>query len=279
MRLIWQLAAVAVVAMAGGGVVAAVQEGHPWLTLVLGVLTSVLALLVYRWVVGRTERRAVTEVGRKGAAAGFGLGTLLGLALFGVVVANIAFLGYYEVTGLGSVSGAVGFVGFMAAAAVTEELLFRGVLFRVAEERLGTWWAMALSGVLFGAFHLANPDADLYGAFAVAVEAGGMLTAAYVATRRLWVPIGVHFGWNFAAGGVFSAEVSGNGASHGLLDSVTTGPAWVTGGAFGPEGSPYALVFCVLAAVVFLLVARRRGLLVPRRGRTERAAALATLPR
>ncbi|MEU3557401.1 CPBP family intramembrane glutamic endopeptidase [Streptomyces fragilis] len=279
MRLVRQLVAVAVVTAIGGRTVAAVQEGSPWLTLVLGVTTSVLALLVYRWVVRRTEHRAVTEVGRKGAAAGLGLGTLLGLGLFGAVIANIAFLGYYEVTGRGSLSGAAGLLGLMAAAAVTEELLFRGVLFRVLEERMGTWTAMALSGVLFGAFHLANPDADLYGALAIAVEAGGMLTAAYVATRRLWVPIGVHFGWNFAASGLFSTEVSGNGSTHGLLESVTSGPAFVTGGAFGPEGSPYALLFCALTAVVFLLVARRRGRLVPRRGRTERVAAVATLSR
>lgn len=279
MRLVWQLLAVAVVALVGGQAVAAVQENNPWLTLVLGVVTSVLALLVYGWVVRRTEHRAVTEVGRKGAAAGFGLGTLLGLALFGTVIVNIAFLGYYEVTGRGSVSGAAGLLGFMAAAAVTEELLFRGVLFRVMEERMGTWWAMALSGVVFGAFHLANPDASLYGAVAVAVEAGGMLTAAYIATRKLWVPIGVHFGWNFAAGGVFSTEVSGNGSTQGLLDSATSGPSLVTGGEFGPEGSLYSLVFCVLTAVVFLLVARRRGRLVPRRGRTEPMAAVATLSR
>ena len=279
MRLVLQLLAVAVVTAVGGLTVAAVQEGSPWLALVLGVAMSALALFVYRWVVGRTEHRAVTEVGRKGAAAGLGLGTLLGLALFGTVVANLALLGYYEVTGRGSVSGAAGFVGLMAVAAVTEELRFRGVLFRVMEERMGTWTAMALSGVVFGAFHLANPDATVYGALAIAVEAGGMLTAAYVATRRLWVPIGVHFGWNFAAAGVFSTEVSGNGSTHGLLESATSGPAFVTGGAFGPEGSVFALLFCALTAVVFLLVARRRGRLVPRGGRAERVAAVATLSR
>ncbi|MFC0599123.1 CPBP family intramembrane glutamic endopeptidase [Streptomyces palmae] len=279
MRLVWQLSAVAVVAMVGGQAVAAVQEGNPWLTLALGTVTSVLAVLAYGWVVRRTERRAVTELDRKGAAAGLGLGTLLGLALFGSVVANLAFLGYFQVTGRSSASGAAGLLGFMAAAAVTEELLFRGVLFRVVEERTGTWWAMALSGVLFGAYHLSNPDASLYGAVAVAIEAGGMLTAAYIATRKLWVPIGLHFGWNFAGAGIFSTEVSGNGSTHGLLDSVTTGPALATGGDFGPEGSPYALVMCVLAAIVFLLVARRRGCLVPSRGHAERVPAVATLPR
>ncbi|WP_030559105.1 CPBP family intramembrane glutamic endopeptidase, partial [Streptomyces exfoliatus] len=123
---------------------------------------------------------------------------------FGVVIANIAFLGHYEIHGLGSVTGALGLVGFMAAAAATEEVMFRGVLFRLVEERTGTWIALSLSGLVFGLVHLLNPHADLWGAVAIAIEAGGMLGAAYIATRSLWLPIGLHFGWNFAAAGIFS---------------------------------------------------------------------------
>ncbi len=128
---------------------------------------------------------------------------LIGFAMFAAVIVNIALMGGYHVHGLGSVSGAVGMVGFMAAAAVTEELMFRGLLFRLVEERLGTWLSLLLTGVLFGLMHLLNPDASLWGATAIAIEAGFMLAACYAATRNLWVPIGLHFGWNFAAGGIF----------------------------------------------------------------------------
>ena len=95
--------------------------------------------------------------------------------------------------------------------------------------------------------HLVNPDATLWGAIAIAIEAGCMLAACYAATRNLWVPIGLHFGWNFAAGGIFSTVVSGNGASQGLLDATTSGPALLTGGDFGPEASLYTVVAGVLA--------------------------------
>jgi membrane protease YdiL (CAAX protease family) len=278
MRVIWQLLAVVVIAFLGGQVVAAVA-GNPWLTLVVGTLTAVLAVLAYRWVVRRTEHRPVPELGGPGAAPALGRGVLVGVALFGVVIANIAFLGDYEVHGWGSAPGAAGLLGFMAAAAVTEELLFRGVLFRVIEERTGTWIALVLTAVLFGLWHSLNPDASLWGAVAVAIEGGGLMTAAYAATRKLWVPIGVHFGWNFAAGGIFSTEVSGNGTPQGLLDASTAGPAAVTGGAFGPEGSLYSVLFCVLATGAFLWLAHRRGTLVPRRGRAERAGAVTTLAR
>ena len=278
MRFVWQLLAVGIVSMTGGQAVGAVEDS-PWLQLVLGLLTSVAAVLVYGWVVRRTEHRPPTEVARTGAEAAFGRGLLIGLTMFGAVITNIYVNAHYEINGLGSPAGAVGLAGFMAAAAVTEEVLFRGVLFRIIEERVGTWTALVLTAVLFGAAHLLNPNADLWGAVAIAIEAGGMLAAAYAATRTLWLPIGLHFGWNFAAAGIFSTEVSGNDTPQGLLDTVTSGPEWVTGGAFGPEGSVYSVVFGALITAAFLWLAHRRGNLVPRRSRADKAAAATTLPR
>jgi uncharacterized protein len=279
MRLVKQFLAVAAVAFVGGQGVAAVQ-GNPWLTLVLGLVTAVLAVLVYAWVVRRTEHRAPAEVARSGAVARLLRGALIGAGMFAAVIANIAFLGGYHVQGLGSVTGALGVLGFMAAAAVTEELLFRGVLFRIIEERIGTWIALLLTGVVFGAMHLANPDATLWGATAIAIEAGFMLAACFAATRNLWVPIGLHFGWNFALGGISGAAVSGNGESKGLLDATFSGSTLVTGGDFGPEGSLYTVAAGVALTVVFLWLAHRRGHIVPRRRRTaEDPAATATVSR
>ncbi|WP_405087794.1 CPBP family intramembrane glutamic endopeptidase [Microbispora sp. NBC_01389] len=272
MRLLKQLVPVVLVVFAGGAIVGAVQ-GSPLLTLVLGVATAALAVFVYARAVRWSERRAPVEVARKGAVAAVGRGLLIGAGMFAAVIANIAFLGGYRVDGLGSVTGAAGLFGFMAAAAVTEELMFRGILFRIVEERTGTWIALVLTGLVFGLMHLGNQHASLWGAIAIAVEAGGMLAAAYAATRTLWVPIGVHFGWNFAAAGVFGTEVSGNGATQGLLHGVTSGPALLTGGDFGPEASPYAVVFGLLLTVVFMWLARRRGNVVPlRRGATATLA-------
>jgi hypothetical protein len=167
----------------------------------------------------------------------------------------------------------------MAAAAVTEELLFRGILFRFVEGRIGTWGALMLSGLLFGAAHLPNPHASLWSALAIAVEAGGMLAAAYVATRNLWVPIGLHFGWNFAEGGIFGAGISGNSAPEGLLRSAMSGPSALSGGEFGPEASLYAVVAGLSVTIVFMWLARRRGHIVPRRRRAALADTTATLSR
>jgi membrane protease YdiL (CAAX protease family) len=271
MRLVKQLVCVAVVAFGGSLAVGAVHWSAP-LTLLLGFATAVLTLLVYTWIVRRTEKRVPVEVERRGAGGALGRGMLIGFGLFTVVIANIGLLGDYRVDGWGSLSGAIALLGFMAAAAVTEEVLFRGVLFRSVEGWLGTWWALALTGVLFGASHLLNPHASLWGAVAIAIEAGGMLAAAYAATRTLWLPIGLHFAWNFAEGGLFGTDVSGTDQPQGLLHGVMSGSDWITGGDFGPEGSLYSVLAGIIVTTVFLIVARRRGNLVP--GRRHRAAGI-----
>ncbi|MFI9008179.1 lysostaphin resistance A-like protein [Actinosynnema sp. NPDC053489] len=274
MRLLAQFGAVALVAFAGSAVVGAAGWNVP-LTLVGGFATAVLSLWVYAWVVRRTERREPVEVAVAGAAPAFGRGLLVGLGMFAAVIATIASLGGYEVLGWGSPAGAAALLGVTVAAVVTEELLFRGVLFRIVEQRIGTWAALMVSGVLFGAAHLFNDNATLWSGTAIAVEAGFLLAAAYAATRTLWLPIGVHFGWNFAQGGIFGTSVSGQDAPRGLLDGVTSGPVPLSGGGFGPEASAFSVLAGLVVTVAFLWLAKRRGNLVPPRRRSAPAATLA----
>lgn len=232
------------------------------LVLIFGVATAAVALLAYVGMARLTERRRPTELAGRGAASSIGRGLLVGLLLFAAVIMAIAISGGYHVLGFGSTAAAVTMVGVNAAAAVTEELAFRGVLFRVVEQRAGSWIALAGTGVLFGGMHLLNPDATVWGAVAIAVEAGGMLGAAFLATRKLWLPIGLHFGWNLAESGIFGTEMSGSGAPDGLLHSVSSGPMLLTGGEFGPEASVFSVIAGLLMTMVFLWLARRRGNLV-----------------
>jgi membrane protease YdiL (CAAX protease family) len=274
-RFVWQFLAVLVVYAAGGSAVNAVKE-NDWLVLVVGLAAAALAVFVYGWVVRRTEHRPAPDVAREGAVARTGWGVLIGAGMFGAVIVNLFAAGYYEVEGFGSVTGALGLAGFMAGVAVAEEVVYRGVLFRLVEERIGTYVALVLTGLVFGLSHLLNEHATLWGGLAIAIEAGFMLAAVYAATRSLWPTIGVHFGWNFAAAGIFSTEVSGNGGNQGLLDGTTSGPTLLTGGGFGPEGSVYAVGFGVLLTLVFLWLAHRRGNIVPfgpRRARDAGSAA------
>ncbi len=127
-----------------------------------------------------------------------------------------------------------------------------------AEEALGTWLALGITVALFGLAHLGNPNATLYGAAAIGIEAGMLLGAAYVVTRRLWLAVGVHFGWNFMQAGVFGPNLSGRQVGS-LLESRLSGPDLLSGGALGVEGSVFAIAVCLAASLVFLKRARREG--------------------
>lgn len=230
----------------------------------VGLALAALVLLVYRTVVGRLERRDVDELARDGAVAQVRRGTLIGLGLFAVAIGVIALFGGYGAT-WGSVWVALASFGLMCAVAVTEELLFRGVLFRILEEMAGTWGALVISALMFGGLHLVNPNATVWGAIAIAIEAGLMLGAAYAATRSLWLPIGIHLGWNFAQSGIFGVTMSGGHGAAGLLKGIMTGPVLLTGGSFGPDASLVSIVICGIPTIWFLRLAARRGRIRHRR--------------
>jgi membrane protease YdiL (CAAX protease family) len=224
-------------------------------------LTILFTYASYRTYVGLVERREPDELGLDGALRELGGGILFGALLFCLVIGILAALGLYSVGGLNPVSVLTLSLSISMISGFVEEVLFRGVLFRIVEESLGTWIALAISAVLFGLLHLGNPNATLAGAVAIAVEAGVLLAAAYAFTRRLWLPIGIHFAWNFTQGGVFGVAVSGNDIP-GLLQGRLSGSAWLSGGAFGAEASIVAVVLCLAAGVFFVARTIQRGQIV-----------------
>ena len=228
----------------------------------LGALVAtLLAWLAYVLYVRLIERRAVTELGWRGGPLELARGTVGGAAIFAVAMAVLALAGAYRITGLRESASMLVPLVYAVAAAVLEEIAFRGVIFRLVEATLGTWLALIVSAALFGLGHAANPHATPLAVVAVGVEAGLMLGAAFVLTRRLWLPIGIHAGWNFMQGGIFSVPTSGV-PFRGLFESTLVGPEWLAGGAFGVEASVPAVVLCVSAGLVMLVWAARRGHLV-----------------
>jgi len=190
---------------------------------------------------------ALTRAAARELAGGFALGVVLFCAtmLWIALVADARF----AVEG-----GALALPRLLllaAVAATVEELLFRGVLLRLLAGWLGRWWALAISAVVFGGLHLLNPHATVIGAVAIAVEAGILLGAAFLATGRLWLPLGLHAAWNFTEG-AFGTAISGTDAPAGYFATHLTGSAVWTGGSFGPEASLAAVVLCLAAAAMFL---------------------------
>jgi membrane protease YdiL (CAAX protease family) len=172
-------------------------------------------------------------------------------------------LGIYRINGLNPWSFMLPAIAMAISSSVFEELLFRGVLFLSVEKWFGSWVALVVSSLVFGLTHLANPQATLEGALFISVEAGILLASAIMVTRRLWLSIGFHMAWNYTQQAIFSGIVSGNDAAPGLIRSTIKGPDYLTGGNFGVEASVLALVLCSTTGIVMLVMAHRRGLIVP----------------
>jgi uncharacterized protein len=238
----------------------------------VGALLLAAAVLLAYWSYVRViERRAVSELSRTNAGRELGAGVALGALLFCLTIGILAALGVYQITGKNGWAIMIAGLSNAILSGVLEEVLIRGVLFRILEEWLGSWIALGLSAIIFGVLHLLNPGATLLNAAAISIEAGVLLAAAYMVTRRLWLCIGIHFAWNFTQGGIFSVAVSG-GASKGFFQSTMVGPDWLTGGVFGAEASVVALVVCLAAGIALLALAVKRGHIIPGFWTTERAA-------
>jgi hypothetical protein len=226
------------------------------------VITVSLVLAVYKLAIVRLGERPRDDLPAAGAVRKLVLGLAVGSVLYSLVVGTAAALGVYRVTGQGGTSMLLlGLISEGVMPGFMEELLFRGILFRWLEEFAGSWAALVITSALFGLAHILNPGATWFSSFAIAVEAGLLLGGAYMLTRSLWLPIGLHAGWNIMQGPVFGVPVSGNPA-HGLLRSTLSGPTLLSGGSFGLEASIIALTICTAAGVWFVWRAIRRGELV-----------------
>ena len=212
-------------------------------------VSAALSILAYRGLVVRFERRPPGELGRAAAVPELLRGAGLGLGLIAAVYAILALSGHASYAGVHAnrlPDLAVAAV-LAAASSICEEILFRGIVFRLVEQRFGAAVALAVSTVLFGLAHAWNPEASALSSAAIALEGGLLLGAAYMTTRRLWLPIGLHFGWNFGEGGLFGGAVSGEHA-NGVLTIHLEGSALLTGGKFGPEASIVAVAVTLALA-------------------------------
>ncbi len=259
------------VALLGWTSKAASAVQHAMAQVSIEVIACVGAYLI---LVRGIERRRVTELSLR-TMLPYGLrGLVGGGALFSTVVGLLWLFGCYHVLGINAqVNWLPPLLVAGISAGVGEEIITRGVLFRIAEEGLGTWWALAISALFFGAAHIFNPNATLWSSLAIAIEAGILLALIFHVTRSLWACMGLHAAWNLMQGTVYGIPVSGLD-EKGWLISSRTGPDWLSGGVFGAEASVVALASCSLVSLVLLMIALRRGSIVPpfwsRRAKTDK---------
>ena len=142
--------------------------------------------------------------------------------------------------------GGGGFV-VLVFAATNEEIVFRGYPFQRLVESIGAAGAILFLSLLFGAIHLGNPNRTWVSAANTALV-GIPFSIAYLRTRMLWLPIGMHFSWNFLQGFVLGLPVSGISLPVSMLRAEASGPAILTGGAYGPEAGLLATGVIIISA-------------------------------
>ncbi|MFC5570984.1 CPBP family intramembrane glutamic endopeptidase [Lysobacter yangpyeongensis] len=228
--------------------------GKPWLE----PLGFVFLLLV-TWICTRLRKEPLSSVGfrldrrwAKEAVAG----VLLGVVSMLLVVAMMWASG--AVTLQLDPARSLGALGkglyLFAAVALFEETLFRGFMFQRLVDGTGVWFAQIALALLFAVAHWGNPD--MHGATKVWASldialAAAMLGMAWLRTRSLALPVGMHLGWNWMQGHVLGFDVSGVDLPGWFLPQLLDRPAWMTGGGFGPESTVFAVVVD-LATLVLL---------------------------
>jgi membrane protease YdiL (CAAX protease family) len=221
----------------------------PWVA-----LPGLVGALVPGWLLLRIDGRPPSALGFDvGRASGIGmlwglaLGVAVGLLAIGMIVAAGGLRWRSDVGGWGDwIMVGVASLWWFAIPAAAEEALLRGYPFVALSEEWGPGVAVVLTSVGFALLHLANPHIGWLGLANIGVS-GLFLGALRLRTGGLWWPTGAHLGWNWAHAFVADVPVSGlDVVDAPLIEPRSMGPAWVSGGGFGPEGS--ALTACVVLA-------------------------------
>jgi membrane protease YdiL (CAAX protease family) len=231
-------------------------------SLVTALVVAVFAIVSYTYLFKFYEKREVTEFSKKGLFKSLTFGIVLGVVLQSLTILVIYLKGGYSIISINPILFLVPPLTMAFTAAIFEEILMRGIIFRITEEKLGSYFALFISAILFGAMHLGNPNSSLIAAIGLAIQAGLLLASAYIYSRNLWFPIAVHFAWNFTQSALFGANVSGTTTAKTLITSKIEGAEWYTGGQFGPEGSVQATVFCLIATVILLILSHKEGKII-----------------
>jgi membrane protease YdiL (CAAX protease family) len=210
---------------------------------------------------GRSLRKEYGLLGGWWALGDFAAGMLITfLAMLGIFLVELA-MGLISVTGTVGFTMTAGDLGLMVFGFIYEEVFFRSLLLSGLVVVLGgrKWLAILITAALFGIIHLSNPGASPLSAFGNAL--GGVIySIAFLGGKNLWLPLGLHFSWNFSQGPIFSFPVSGIDFG-GIVIQEPTGSTLLNGGAYGPEAGLVGMVFrfVIMLMVVLYLLWRSNG--------------------
>ena len=271
-RLLLQTLLIGIINFLLGGVVGIL--GFPELSGKWGLLfRQILELIRYassiyiarRWLDKRSFESLGLKIGRQAlfdVLAGIGIIFVQMGLIYGVMssLGWVTFEGFawkYDALGTVLTNVSVYFVIFLLVG-WNEELLSRGYHLQTIASGFNLFWAVILSSAFFGLLHLDNPNATWVSTVGI-FFAGVYQSYAYIRTKQLWLPIGLHIGWNFCEGVVFGFPVSGLDI-YALSRIQVAGPVLWTGGAFGPEAGLILLPSLIVGSMLIYWFTRNRNI-------------------
>lgn len=217
------------------------------------LITAAVLLLLYSLLTRYVEGNDACKIAPRKDISSIGKGLLIGFSYFIIVTATMSLCGCYHIKSIQFdwEKQLFSFTLFFLVA-VSEEIFFRGILFRMINRRWNLWAALVISALIFGGLHIFNDNATLWSSIAIAIEAGSLYGAAYAYNKNLWLPIGIHWIWNYTQGNILGFPVSGEDNVTSVITPEISGPQWLTGGSFGAEASVISAVIGLLISLWFI---------------------------
>lgn len=213
------------------------------------------------------------DVGLHAAAArppALGWGTALGGGAIGGACVALLAAGWLQIGAAApgsSLSAAIAVTSFLLVAALYEEVLCRGYLLTALRDAVGYGWAIVATSVLFGLLHLANVGATAR-SVAIVILAGIFLASIRVVFDSLYAAWAAHLAWNWVLAVPLHAPVSGMRFDAPDYRTTSSGPEWITGGGWGPEGGLAAALGMLAGLAVLHRRYRRDNMMRPGREET-----------
>ncbi|HXD76957.1 MAG TPA: CPBP family intramembrane glutamic endopeptidase [Puia sp.] len=226
---------------------------------IAGTVFAILVLVLYRALYQGYENREIAELSTRQLGSVLTGGILLGFTIASAVIAIQYLAHVYTIVATRSFAPVLPNLWSTFVNATIAEIIIIGIVFRLVEDWLGSYLALAILVVLFFILHITAPGATPFSAFAVSMHAAFLLAPAYLFSRKLWLPVAIHFAWDFAFAGVYGAAVNQYTLDTSVFQSQILGSDLLTGGYFGPQGSVQAAGLCLVTGFIFIRLAQRRG--------------------
>lgn len=188
------------------------------------------------------------------------VGFLISTLLISVTIVCLFINRQYHVLSVNfSLESQFAWLSFCLLIAVIEEIIFRGIIFRQISDCWNIKIGLIASALIFGILHIFNKDATLWSSLAIAINAGWLYAIAYAYHQTIWVPIGMHWAWNYLEGGILGYEISGiTQAGIPLITAKITGPALLTGGRYGPVSSIITIAIGIGLSMMYTILYIKR---------------------